>query len=315
MFYYKALTIVKQFLSGINSSLISFLLIGKRSRKRLGATVKNKKGKQGRVIDTTVIGRHEKQTSLSTQHILPNTQSGKPSRISSEPSSKGLQTSFLSNKRQDSDDGFAQSQVHSIPFSNVHNLYPLRVASAKTNSSSLPISHYMQDNLACIPNTTDLNSRISMESQVQPVVIYKLEMNPRVKSATSTAGEKNALDKERDISNVNEDISVNAVSCNLQHVHRSSKTVIKYQHNSSSQGLSPDLLSKQAVLTSIYGAVYNTADKLSAQMEQFKKVKKIFLSEKQSGTIRENGMEFPCAPPATPTPGIIVAKFSIITCA
>ena len=34
------------------------------------------------------------------------------------------------------------------------------------------------------------------------------------------------------------------------------------------------------------------------------KLIKVFLSEKQSGILKELGMEFPCAPPATPTPGM-----------
>ena len=33
------------------------------------------------------------------------------------------------------------------------------------------------------------------------------------------------------------------------------------------------------------------------------KVTKVFLSERQSGTLKEQGYEFPCAPPATPVPG------------
>lgn len=233
----------------------------------------------------------------------------KPNRISSEPPSKVSHTSFLLNKRQESDDGFAQNQVHSIPLSNVHNMYPLRVASAKTNSNSLPLSHYMHGNLTCNPNTNDINSANDVGSQGQPVVIYKLEMSPRVKSANSIKCERSGPDVEKVMSNETEDISISAVSCNLQEVQKPSKTVIKYNHNSPS-GNSSDLLSKQAVLTSIYGAVYHTADKVSVQMEQLKKVKKIFLSEKQSGTIKENGMEFPCAPPATPTPGIITTNLS-----
>jgi hypothetical protein len=109
-----------------------------------------------------------------------------------------------------------------------------------------------------------------------------------------------------DITIITDELALNAVSCNIQKQNRPNKTVTKYYQQKSIQsngGLSDDNVSKEAVLTSIYGAVYHTADLVSAQVEELKKMKKIFLSEKQSGTIREGGMEFPCAPPATPTPG------------
>ena len=41
------------------------------------------------------------------------------------------------------------------------------------------------------------------------------------------------------------------------------------------------------------------------------KVTKIFLSDKHSGTVKDCGIEIPCAPPATPTPGKIYFKFQI----
>ncbi|XP_045162772.2 uncharacterized protein LOC123527412 isoform X2 [Mercenaria mercenaria] len=289
------------------------LMKGRRSRKRNCSNGKNKKGKHGCLL-TAATGLHDKTSSVHSRQILTNTQHEKPSRISSEPPSKVSQGSVLSNTQQDPGNGLAQKRVYNVPFSNkkMHDIYPIRVASAKTNSSSLPSTHYIHGNLTCNPIVNNLNSASCLESADQPVMIYKLDINKRVKSASSLKLDvANKPSKEKDDTEVvfknSEEISVNAVSCNLQLSHKLNKSVIKYQQKNlySTQGLSADSVSKEAVLTSIYGAVYHTADKVSAQAEELKKVKKIFLSEKQSGTIRESGMEFPCAPPATPTPDLL----------
>lgn len=241
-----------------------------------------------------------------------NTQPNKPSRVSSEPPSKVSQTAVLSYALLDSGNGLAHKYLSNstIPNNQLHDICPLRVASAKT---TLPSTHYMHD-ITCNPNpnpiVNDLTS-IELAAQGQSVLVYKLEMNARLKSASSLKSDtENQASKLKEASNVSisntDELSLNAVSCNLQQSNKPGKAVIKYQQKSShtNRGISLDLVSKESVLNSIYGAVYNTAQQVAVQAEELKKNKKIFLSDRQSGTIRESGMEFPCAPPATPTPGI-----------
>lgn len=46
-----------------------------------------------------------------------------------------------------------------------------------------------------------------------------------------------------------------------------------------------------------------SAVKNQNQSDSANKVTKIYLSDKHSGTVKDCGIEIPCAPPATPTPG------------
>lgn len=52
-------------------------------------------------------------------------------------------------------------------------------------------------------------------------------------------------------------------------------------------------------------------NKLSLQQaHEIARLTKIYLSEKHSGSLKDCGMEFPCAPPATPTPGYYAIFFN-----
>lgn len=282
---------------------------GKRLRKRNSLSVKSKKGKHGRVF-TASTSLQDKQPSGLSQQNRTSCHLSKPGRISSEPPSKVSHASMLSYTLQNSGNGHAPKPLSNASPSNkqLHDIYPLQVT--KTNSNALPATHGRSSNLTSNPIVNDINTTNAFEAQGQSVVIYKLEFNSRIKSAASLKSDAMSqvcnLREDSEVGTINsEELSLSAVSCNLQ-LNKPSKTVLKYQQKDSAttKGLSSDAVSKEAVLTSIYGAVYQTADKVAAQAEELKKMKKIFLSDRQSGTIRESGMEFPCAPPATPTPGI-----------
>ncbi|KAL4221412.1 hypothetical protein ACF0H5_019670 [Mactra antiquata] len=262
---------------------------GKRGKKRNNSPSKSKKGKHGQLLSSST-RIHDRD------HQLPNyfhQSSNKPSRISSEPPRKISQNSTISHILS----GSGHAHVSNDPNQSTkqtQDMHSLRVTSAKHN----PSIHYTHGN-SCVSN---IDQSDSLQAQGQSVMLYKLDFNARVKSANSM---KSDSQTKPEISNT-EELTLNAVSCNLQQIHKQNKSVPK-QHGKphSHHGLSLETVSKEAVLTSIYGAVYSTADKVTAQAEELKKVKKVFLSDKQSGTIRENGMEFPCAPPATPTPDVM----------
>jgi len=75
---------------------------------------------------------------------------------------------------------------------------------------------------------------------------------------------------------------------------------------------SPPTVSKSSVSVEYSGSPksfimpnYNTRAMYGGSSTQETKMVKVFLSEKHSGTMKDCGMEFPCAPPVTPTPGKI----------
>lgn len=256
---------------------------------------------------------------ISVPAINPTGQGTKTSRVSSEPPpSKISAKSMFSYMQEDQ-----EHQLHK-PFvlpsdtnQQSHSICTSAISSAKSNSTHCRNDNSMHGN----SETVLLNGTMPEElfAHGSSVTIYKLELGHRVKSASShktlnlTAPNTESM-KNSDSTAISNELTLNSVPCTLQQANRPIKPVLKSQNRThSEQGSlkeSNDL--KLSVLASIYGTVYETADKVTTQAESLKKVKKIYLSDKQSGTIKENGMEFPCAPPATPTPGIYI--YSPVCC-
>lgn len=167
-------------------------------------------------------------------------------------------------------------------------------SSAKSNNSRVGLLT-SQNNNSIVNNMATTSNMV--RSHKMPLVIVKMDKHAKSKPNS------NFIHKETPEISTTEQLTLNAVSCNLQKLpRRSEKTVTNYRERPTHSGHLAELTSNENTLTSIYGRIYRTAAKITDQAEQLKKVTKIYFSDKQSGTLRENGFEFPCAPPVTPTP-------------
>lgn len=273
------------------------------------------------------------QTEKRTSVPAINSQAAKPSRVSSEPPSKISANCVLSPVQGGLEhDRHKHFSLSSTPIKPLHNVCTITSNSAKSNRISLGSENHMhsENSTHKYSDKNDIRpvngAQQDLVTQGSSVIVYKLDIGTRVKSASSmksfsTGQAECARENESSTTNVNTDLCLSAVPCIVQS-NRPSKQMLKHhKHATNNSNFAPSLETnsqqphKMSVLTSIYGAVYETADKVTAQAEEMKKVKKIYLSDKQSGTLRENGMEFPCAPPATPTPGIsTISDFASNVC-
>ena len=238
----------------------------------------------------------------SVPAINTNSHVTKPSRVSSEPPRKISAKLLLPLQENQGHSMHNQLVLSSGTHQQLHDTSIPINSSAKSNSNIYRNENYV--NALTRPSSGQViaNESNELSAQGSSVVIYKLDLTHRIKSASSHKSQSTAAISDSDvIAGNNNELSLSAVPCLVQQANRSSKQILKSQNRRNSNESNDQKLS---VLSSIYGAVYETADKITAQVESLKKVKKIFLSDKQSGTLRENGMEYPCAPPATPTPGI-----------
>ncbi|KAH3790140.1 uncharacterized protein LOC127841824 isoform X1 [Dreissena polymorpha] len=291
----------------------------KKSRKRSNSVMKKKKSKHGRVVSvsTGIQAHYDRQSSVPAIN-RPANNPVKPSRVASEPPSKGSHMSVVSEAMQ----GIGSTKQHtaqsivtvdtiSMP---VHPMYPSRPSkSANSHSDLLFTNSYLQSNHLNDPEY--LESSLTLQAQIKPIILFKMEGSSRVKSAASRKSEasssvvsKQTLVEHSSQHNTYFELAVNAVPCSVQ--QQTNRTRLKYNHNDSheigpTEHHTKNELSKESVLASIYGPVFNTANKTAAQADELKKVKKIYLSEKQSGVIKDKGMEYPCAPPTTPAPDVL----------
>ncbi|WAR14445.1 hypothetical protein MAR_004550 [Mya arenaria] len=272
---------------------------GKKSRKRSRSSMKVKKGRLGNLLSGVQSGtdRHS-ITSVSSRgsHIAT------PNRVSSEPPSKigtkVTSTAVLTFDRHGTGNGFGHSN-HShtgLPSTSrqVTSMYPpssFISNSAKSNTSVSVCNnthsrlHVRDEHLNDNDEANTVDGLLSLQAQGKPIVLYKLDVAPRIRSASSIKSDstiKTLGGKEtKEIMDKNTELTLTAFTCAVQQAKsQSNKPTIKY-HNS----LSPtakvlsdnDYKSKEAGLASIYAPVFQTADKVSAQVEELKKVKKIFL--------------------------------------
>jgi len=249
-------------------------------------------------------------------------------RAGSEPFSKPVLSAVLSVNEQQSSDGTTSSVINhkhvlsptansrSAPSVNTFSDRSFLTNSAKSHSSHThaTVNGPMLDDTHQEP----VQGLLGIQAQGKPVVLYKLDDVMRIKSGTSDKSQSTirafSAKETKELFDKNTELTLTAISCAMQQVKKTSKPTLRYNNNNSriaepqtsTNGLSDDSLSnKELVLSSIYAPVIQTTDRTPAHIDALQKVKKIFLSEKQSGTIRENGRDYPCAPPATPTPGII----------
>lgn len=254
----------------------------------------------------------DKHTSVPA--INSNSHVSKPSRISSEPPSKISASSVLYTQHNGQEHEMHKQFVLSSSANKLsHDICTISTSAHSNSNSVCTCSENCSNSSPNNAQVTLLGRTLPEEllAQGNSVVIYKLDIGPRIKSASShkshfTLPAESVKDSETSATST--ELSLNVVPCALNQLVASKPPKIvqkmhkKTDFNPSHSNDGAD--DKLSVLASIYGKVYETADKVAAQIEGQKKVKKIFLSDKQSGTIKENGMEFPCAPPATPTPGI-----------
>ena len=257
----------------------------------------------------------------STSHSTVNkssTATSKP-RVSSEPlhSKPNVHTNLLSNTLQAFDRERTTNKQLSHPFnpkssSDVENAHSDHVQANDCSHSeqSVPSTHYTHGSVLTNSHFHKTSSD-SLQIQIQPLTTQKLELSKRAKSGHSIRSEvgslhstANTTDNDPFSSGLNGNSvhlttkPANLPQVNSENVHNVMQgSCVKPKH------VTPSSLSKESTLAAIYGPQNSIPQRAFTNAEDFRKVKKIFLSEKQSGTLKESGMEFPCAPPATPVPG------------
>ena len=225
--------------------------------------------------------------------------------------------------------GIAHDQRNKLQVLSINNVKttkdgapaPLNIKYRNSHNNITAVSHYTHGNRPLSSPSLDRNSDQGiLFPQGVPITVHKSEL--RIKSGHSSQSEEpcnkspTSIKEEnpRDTSTANTDqlLVLNAKPCN---VHRTQDVVSPSgsQQKHLHPVLSADMASRQASLEAIYGAMHKTANRITAQVEELKKVKKIFLSDRQSGNIKESGMEYPCAPPATPNPGICTVSHYVYT--
>lgn len=180
------------------------------------------------------------------------------------------------------------------------------------NENIVPSTHYTHGFVQA--NTCNFVHKQSLDAisiQIQPITAQKVELSKRIKSGHSVKSEIGSINaisfQEKPSSPIarTNQFTLTAKSCNLPHMNTDNSSSTVQETSVNPKAAHPNSVSKESTLTAIYGPHNNIPPRAFSNAEDFRKVKKIFLSEKQSGTLKENGMEFPCAPPATPMPGNI----------
>ena len=300
----------------------SSYISGKKHRKRIKSDSKNKKVKPGRLSVPTSVIHHDSNKRLSAPVITNKSSvSTTKSGVSSDTiNSKPIQSSAVSYTVQGlSSENATNKQIHftcnhrsasDVVSSNVGS----KTASGNGDKTSVPSTHYTHGSV----NEYSHNFKDSvdaMQIEIQPLTAQKVELNKRILSGKSikSAGSyfsSSQPDTQSSPVTINQ-FTLTAKPCNLPQMNTENVSVVM-QGTSVKQktvNSSKEFVSKESTLASIYGPQNNIPQRAFSNAEDFRKVKKIFLSEKQSGTLKENGMEFPCAPPATPIPGKISTFF------
>ena len=193
----------------------------------------------------------------------------------------------------------------------------MHVPSDKTKASNndkqiIPSTNYIHGSV----ETNSRSHKDSLEAlqiRIQPLTAQKVELNKRIKSGHSIRSEVDSIHasiypldtKPSSPVFMTNSVNLTTKSSNLPQMNTENVHVVMHGNSVKQKNVSSskECVSKESSLAAIYGPQNNIPQRAYSNADDFRKVKKIFLSEKQSGTLKENGMEFPCAPPATPVPG------------
>ena len=151
--------------------------------------------------------------------------------------------------------------------------------------------------------------------QIQPFAAQKIELSKRIKSGHSIKSEVLSLNAsslpEKPSSPIltTNQFTLTAKSCHLPQMNTETLTSVitgtenLANHKDAQPTREDTAVSKERTLSAIYGPQNSVPSRTFSNADDFRRIKKIFLSERQSGTLKESGMEYPCAPPVTPMPG------------
>ena len=295
-----------------------FFFSGKKSRKRTKSESKNKRVKPARLSVPATRTHHDHDKRLSTHSVNKLSTLNCKNRISSEPinSKPNLHSNALSYTLQGFDSERTNKHL-SFPCNNRSASDLVHVPSDKTKASNndkqiIPSTNYTHGSV----ETNSRSHKDSLEAlqiRIQPLTAQKVELNKRIKSGHSIRSEVDSIHasiypldtKPSSPVFMTNSVNLTTKSSNLPQMNTENVHVVMHGNSVKQKNVSSskECVSKESSLAAIYGPQNNIPQRAYSNADDFRKVKKIFLSEKQSGTLKENGMEFPCAPPATPVPG------------
>ena len=306
---------------------VDFLFfLGKKPRKRTKSDHKARRIKPGRLTipSTGIHNDPGKRLSATTEANKSTTTKSKP-RIFSEPiSSKPTQPNVLSctlqmfSSEKTTTCNINKQISFTSNYKSASDLVHAHLENVETESSekAVPSTHYTHGSLHANTNTSNQVYKQQLDAstiQIQPFAAQKIELSKRVKSGHSIKSEVLSLNAssipEKPSSPVTAKnlFTLTAKSCHLPQMNHENLTTVIPEHSANQRDTqSPrddTCISKESTLTAIYGPQNNIPHRAFNNADDFRKIKKIFLSERQSGTLKESGMEFPCAPPTTPMPG------------
>ena len=305
-----------------------YFFTGKKPRKRNKSDHKARRIKPSKPSLTSTGAHNDLVKRLSAPpETVKSTVSKSKHRISSEPiSSKNTKpNNVLSYTLQMFSSEKTTNLNKQISFtSNYRSASDLVNASSENvetenDEKAVPSTHYTHGSVhANLSNQAQKQQLDATVFQIQPFATQKIELSKRIKSGHSIKSEVLSLNAcslpekpSSPISTTNQ-FTLTAKSCHLPQMNtvnlETSASVIrensaKLKDTQSVITRDDMAVSKESTLSAIYGPQNNVPSRAFSNADDFRRIKKIFLSERQSGTLKESGMEYPCAPPATPMPG------------